>query len=349
MKKLPLLWILLFTFPLFAQDKPVALKFDEVTDYLAERFSLFYKRADRFGERLRIEPKNKNVVIIYYNPRKGTYPLETSRELAEHISSYKLYFVEKERIKLVDGGYREYPTLEFWIAPPGAEIPAPTPTFTKDEIVYCPEINVAGDGFRKDRRQPLKFSVVIKGEAPDSKLSLEWNVSAGKIIKGQNTNQIEIDLSETNDKFISASVQVSGLHPECDNRKFASTQVGFFPYKVDEIGFTPYSDVSARLDGFLMELNAEPSSTAYIIIYASRDGDKKTVARYHKTIHNLIEIRRFDISRITIVEGGFREEFAIEFYLIPAGAEPPKPTPTFDSSFVVQPKKVIKKRKKGSK
>jgi hypothetical protein len=39
----------------------------------------------------------------------------------------------------------------------------------------------------------------------------------------------------------------------------------------------------------------------------------------------------------------------VEFYLVPAGVEPPKPTPTLDAGFVVQPKKTVRKRKKGSK
>lgn len=292
MKKLALLWILILAFQLLAQDKSVALKFDEfsdypieatsyyrsLTNYPSEKILSFDERVERFAERMKRESKSKNAIIIYYNERKGKYPLDKGKYLAEQAGNrleYNNFQIAKERIILIDGGYREYPTLEFWIAPKDAELPKPTSAYSPSETVICPEINVAGDGFGKDRDQPLKFSVAIKDQEPDSKLNLEWNVSAGKIIKGQNTNQIEVDLSETDAKFISASVTVSGLHPECDNHKFASTRVGSFPYKIDEFPHIYWTDISARMQGVMIELSLDPTATIEIIIYGNRKADKK--------------------------------------------------------------------------
>ncbi len=368
MKELTLLWVLIFTFQLFAQNNNVALKFDEFS-YLQNQYGTYYSspkisdydRTIRFAQEV-TKHKDSNAYVIFYNQRKGKYPLDKatteSQEVVRFLTNKPKYTdyrpnpkypISPERVIVIDGGYREEATLEFWIVPQNAEPPKPTPTFSLSEIAVCPEINVAGDGFRKDRNQPLKFSVAIKDEEPNSKLSLEWSVSVGKIIKGQNTNQIEVDLSETNDKFISASVQVKGLHPECENHDFASTRVDSYPYKIDEFSHILYSELSARFDGFMFYLIDEPNSTGYMIIYGSRDGNKKDVARMVKMTNQIMVFRRYDSSRVIIVDGGYREEMMIEFYVVPAGVEPPKPTPTLDSSFVVPPKKIVKKRKRVSK
>src|SRR5262249_41496502 len=158
MKKIALLWFFLFTLPLWAQTKPAALKFDEFSDFPSETVSPLYDRTNRFGKRMKIEPASKKAVIIFYNQRKGKYPLDGGTAWAERALdtlNYS-YNVPKDRIYLIGGGYREFATLEFWIVPKDAEMPKPTPTFSEDEIVYCPEINIAGDGFRRTREQPLK-------------------------------------------------------------------------------------------------------------------------------------------------------------------------------------------------
>lgn len=66
-------------------------------------------------------------------------------------------------------------------------------------------------------------------------------------------------------------------------------------------------------------------------------------------LHRAIDFMRIDRSRIKIVDGGFREEMMVEIYLVPAGVESPKPTPTLNADFVMLPKKIIKKRKRVSK
>lgn len=383
MKKLTLFWILIFTFHLSGQDKLTALKFDEfsysrtqwsynngsyVYDY---RYDVgiggynykkigFNERVMRFAQEI-LKQKDSTAYIIFYNQRKGKFPLDKGKTESQEVvriltnqSEYgwkpnPKYPILPNRIVSIDGGFREVPTLEFWIVPQHTETPKPTPTFSSAETAVCPEIRVIGDSYQKDRKIPLGFSVEIKDQEPNTKISLEWNVSDGIIIGGQNTSKIEVDLSEVTQKFVSVSILVKGLHPECENRKFTSTQVGFFPYKFDEFARITSGDLKARLDNFYNTLNAEMNLTGYIIIYQARVGDNKNSEAFRRNILNHMGFRRFDPLRIVLVDGGFREEMMCEFYLAPAGVDPPNPTPTLDSSFVIQPKKVIKKRKKTSK
>jgi hypothetical protein len=44
--------------------------------------------------------------------------------------------IDASTVEVIDGGYREEPAMEFWIAPPGASRPKPTPTLTEKEIKF---------------------------------------------------------------------------------------------------------------------------------------------------------------------------------------------------------------------
>jgi hypothetical protein len=88
--------------------------------------------------------------------------------------------------------------------------------------------------------------------------------------------------------------------------------------------------------------------SGYIVIYGSRQGNKKDTAWVIRNIQQSISFLKLDTSRIKIVDGGFREEMWVEVYLLPAGIEPPKPTPTLNGDFVVEPKRKVTKRRKSS-
>jgi len=332
----------------YSQVKNAAVKFDEFSDFPSEKYSLLYDRTDRFIKRMKIEPASKKAVIVFYNQRKGKYPLEGGKIWAERARNYMDYQINPngDRIEVIDGGYREFATLEFWIVPKDAKMPAPTPAFSKNELVYCPEINVAGDGFRHDRNEPLKFSVALGGAESGKYFPMEWSVSAGKIVGGQGTNRIDVDLSETDAKKITAGVIVKGLPPECGCHAFQTTEVGVYPYKIDEFPQVPYSETAARMDSYFVQMGNEPTMTGHIIIYGSRQSNKKDVAVVERMLREIITFRKYDPSRIQIVDGGFRENMWVEVYLLPPGVEPPRPTPTLNADFVVEPPvKTVKKRK----
>ncbi|MBS1796768.1 MAG: hypothetical protein JSS81_23255 [Acidobacteria bacterium] len=350
MKYILLFIILAVALPIFGQ-KATALKFDEFADYPAELVSPLYDRAKRFDERLRREPAASRGVVVYYNARKGKYPLEGGKEWAKSALSWisSSWDEPKRQIETVDGGYREYRTLEFWIVPAGAEMPRPTPSFKSSDLVYCPEINVAGDGFGRTRTESLNFSVVVKGAPENLKYSLEWSVSAGRIVDGQGTNRIAVDLSNTDAEKVTASVIVKGLSPECGPHAFATTGIGLFPRIIDEFPMVPYSEIAARMDAVFLMLNSDPTARSNIIIYGSRNGlkSKKEFFFVSNNLRKYIAFRRYDPGRVTIVDGGFRERMWVEVYLVPTGVEPPRPTPTLNGDFVEEPaKKIVGKRKK---
>lgn len=71
--------------------------------------------------------------VIYYADEE-VYDLAKAREIVE---KGMREFAEKtnlnlSRVKIVFGGYREYPAVEFWIVPRGAKKPTPTPEERKE-------------------------------------------------------------------------------------------------------------------------------------------------------------------------------------------------------------------------
>ena len=78
----------------------------------------------------------------------------------------------------------------------------------------------------------------------------------------------------------------------------------------------------ARLDNYAIELQNDPSAQAVVIVYGGRRGTRRDEvwARMAYVRHYLAVNRAIGRGRITVFNGGFRESFATELYILPAGA-----------------------------
>lgn len=93
-----------------------------------------------FALTLHQEPELRGF-IVYYGGRhfRGRLPLRG--EAAALAQRAKFYLVEigqvdPDRIKLVDGGFREEWTAELWLSPSGAKEPVPSPIVARKEIRF---------------------------------------------------------------------------------------------------------------------------------------------------------------------------------------------------------------------
>jgi hypothetical protein len=118
--------------------------------------------------------------------------------------------------------------------------------------------------------------------------------------------------------------------------------------KFDEMGQLPCDAAKARLDNFAIQLQSDPTATGYLIFYGGKTYhhlvyDKKTKqyvgvqllprhgeakARIDQWISYLTDSRGIDRWRLEVIDGGYREEPTIEYWVAPSGAKPPTPTPT---------------------
>lgn len=101
------------------------------------------------------------------------------------------------------------------------------------------------------------------------------------------------------------------------------------PILVDEYGRTNDCDFGGRLDIFLAELSQKDVTyRGYIINYTGLDllpGERQGFSR-SREIANHITFRKFDTSRVTIIDGGLRAELGTELWILPPGVKPPKPS-----------------------
>lgn len=133
--------------------------------------------------------------------------------------------------------------------------------------------------------------------------------------------------------------------------------------EIDEFGILACGDMMARMDALFDEYKQNPESEIYVIYYGARyrrklvDYDKKkkefsklelsyphrddglnrakAIPLYLTTYSGYSENYRNSIKdKIKLIDGGFRENLEIELWLVPKGAELPRPTPLIDEKYI---------------
>lgn len=111
-----------------AEESEAETEFEEAVitddDREASNISLAWN-SEGYAEALKEDAQARGCLIVYYDPDGPN--LKKVRELVERV---KDEFITKhgfasERIVTRFGGYREWPVVEFWIVPRGAEMPEP--------------------------------------------------------------------------------------------------------------------------------------------------------------------------------------------------------------------------------
>lgn len=112
--------------------------------------------------------------------------------------------------------------------------------------------------------------------------------------------------------------------------------------KFDEFADVNCEDEKARLDNFANELQNNPDLQGYIVFYGGKRHQNPTYhnsglvlprrgeaeARVARLKPYMSDSRGIDANRIVVVNGGYREQWAAELWIVPKGANPPTPTPT---------------------
>ena len=200
----------------------------------------------------------------------------------------------------------------------------------RDCVAPCPtvptvSVNCPGD---VEEGTPITFTA-----SASSDVTFNWSVSAGTISSGQNTSSITVDTAGLGGQTITATVEITGSgaeNPNCPALRASascSTQVRTKPAdcrKFDEYADLAFNDEKARLDNLAIQLQQEPGSQAYYVIFGSCDTEG--AARSERAVDYLVNARGIDRARITVVNGGCRENLTVELWICPTGAGAPVPT-----------------------
>jgi hypothetical protein len=112
--------------------------------------------------------------------------------------------------------------------------------------------------------------------------------------------------------------------------------------KFDEFKDVACEDEKARLDNFANELQNDPEAQGYIVFYGGKRRQHPTrpdsrlalprrgeaEARAARLKPYLHDSRGIDSNRMVVVNGGYRDQWAAELWIVPKGANPPVPAPT---------------------
>jgi len=164
----------------------------------------------------------------------------------------------------------------------------------------------------------VTLTATIKGSAGNS-ATYNWTVSNGMITSGQGTSAITMQTGDFSG-FITATVEVGGIYFEtvradCSFEVFNKP----VPRLVNELTFGAQGELKAIMDGYMTELNNEPTAQGYIVIYPPSRQAQDRVARF---IRKFINDRGFDSPRIRIVVGEKRgDRPVLHFWIVPPGAE----------------------------
>jgi len=191
----------------------------------------------------------------------------------------------------------------------------------------CPTIEiVCPTNVRLD--QPLTFTSRANGGTPSIPAVYNWTVSAGSIIEGQGTNTIKVDTSGLAGQTVRAYLTMPGYGTlNCSADCGVSIPVPrITSRKFDEFPDIQRNDEKARLDNLVIELQNDPSATAYVVIYPSRAGKRGDVQHHaSRIVDYMVNSRGIDQSRIVTLVGSARNELFVELWVTPRGATPPNP------------------------
>ncbi|HEY2962286.1 MAG TPA: hypothetical protein VGJ37_07705 [Pyrinomonadaceae bacterium] len=175
--------------------------------------------------------------------------------------------------------------------------------------------------------QPLTFTSHYTGGTAGITPAYNWTVSAGTIISGQGTDTIKVDTAGLAGQTIRASLSMGGYNLECAADCAVTIPVPkLISRRFDEFPDISRNDEKARLDNFGIEMQNDPTATAYVIVYPGKGGKRGEVQQHAgRIVDYLVNSRGLDQRRIVTLVGPVRDQLGIELWVTPQGATPPNP------------------------
>ncbi len=179
------------------------------------------------------------------------------------------------------------------------------------------------------------FNAVTSNPIP---VKYNWTVAPNnlKITSGLGTPSITVDTTGFGGQTVTADLDVNdGVYDAtCRQRISVPTIVENkpklpTPRRFDEFVSKSFDDDKARLDAFVIELQNNPDSQGYIIMYQGTDRNSVRARRVEilskRTLDYLVKARGIDPRRIVITNWGTRLQTTYDLWIIPPGAQPPVP------------------------
>lgn len=184
----------------------------------------------------------------------------------------------------------------------------------------CPTVSVTGPSASVKPGEEMVFTANVSGGS-NCNPTYNWSVSSGTIASGQGTPVIRVSTTGLANTSVTATVDVGGCCAGCDTtRSETGTVVDEVKARMtDQFDALANDDIRQRLDNFFIELQNDPTSTGTVFV----TGPARDRSRRLKLINDHIRFRKFDASRIRVVDEG-DGPIHTEFWVVPAGASQPR-------------------------
>jgi hypothetical protein len=191
-----------------------------------------------------------------------------------------------------------------------------------EEKSSCPIISIYGPAGIVNPNDSAKYSVEVDTKGKDLKLEYIWHISAGEILQGQNSKSLIVKQPNSN---LTVTVEVKGIAEEYEN---IATEVSYgdpLPQaeKIDEFSQSFIKINKNRIDKIVRVLHNDPNAHLYIIFKHKEKTSPKITGQKEREISNSLVKAGLVADRITAVTD-FGQRDLVEFWLVPAGATPPK-------------------------
>ena len=207
------------------------------------------------------------------------------------------------------------------------------------EASPCPQVAIQTPTPKVIREgQPVTFNARINGGDRNVTPSILWNISGGAIRDGQGTPRVDIDSAGAGAyREIIAELWLGGYPAECVIQP-APYRIEVVPpaFKIDEFGQLTADEENEKLTA-AVKAAQYGNDRVYVIGYAGRNSERMFSSTALRRMRDQLIRSGLTAARVSAYDGGFREQPALELWIVPEGAEPPKATPTIDGKEIVYP------------
>lgn len=189
----------------------------------------------------------------------------------------------------------------------------------------CPKINLFGPASAPSPNEVISYSVSIETKEIDSKVEYIWAVSHGKIIEGQDTQNIKIEL-QPSDGGLTVTVEVKGLPISCPNTSSETMIIDPIPQaeKIDEFSGSISKIQNRKSEKLIKALQDDPTAQIYVFFSTGKNISPRATKKKSQEISKLlVRENGIEVERITIVEIPSNKELT-QFWIVPAGSAPPE-------------------------
>lgn len=228
--------------------------------------------------------------------------------------------------------------------PPPPKPPPPVVVPPVPVIAPCPQLVLQTATQPVREGTPVRFTAVLSGGDTSISPVFSWSISSGIVAEGQGTRNISVDTTGSGaDRQIIADLLMGGFAPECTNQATATVPIAGPAKKVDEFNGLAEKDEAERLDKVVPLLTQFPDRL-YVIAYAGRTNVRGFASDAARRFKAYVMKAGISPERVSAMDGGFREQPAFELWIVPVGAEAPRPSPTVDRKEIVYPKPPPRKK-----